>query len=160
MPWPIYQNMVNLIVGYSIRSRQIKFMNVTTSEHCTFNFDIFRCDKIYYSNSIIIMNFVQTFIPKLNVKYLLLLLLLLLMLSLIPTRRSIITSTFRVVTLCWLRCPGVRKLINRLSTSNLRLENVNKQTTNKQTPWLLASERTIPNERPPPVGEVSANYCG
>jgi hypothetical protein len=24
----------------------------------------------------------------------------------------------------------------------------------------LARERTIPTERPPPVGEVSANFCG
>jgi hypothetical protein len=28
-----------------------------------------------------------------------------------------------------------------------------------KTPW-LESERTIPTERPPLVGEVSANFCG
>jgi len=27
-------------------------------------------------------------------------------------------------------------------------------------PWLLVRERTIPTERPPPVGEFSANFCG
>jgi hypothetical protein len=28
------------------------------------------------------------------------------------------------------------------------------------TPWLLVRTRTIPTERPPLVGEVSANFCG
>jgi hypothetical protein len=28
------------------------------------------------------------------------------------------------------------------------------------TPWLLVRKRTIPTERPPLVGEVSANFCG
>jgi hypothetical protein len=32
------------------------------------------------------------------------------------------------------------------------------QTKKKQTPWLLVRERTIPTERPPFVGEVSANF--
>jgi hypothetical protein len=29
-----------------------------------------------------------------------------------------------------------------------------------KTPWLLVCKRTIPTERPPLVGEVSANFCG
>jgi hypothetical protein len=29
-----------------------------------------------------------------------------------------------------------------------------------KTPWLLVRKRTIPSERPPLVGEVSANFCG
>jgi hypothetical protein len=29
----------------------------------------------------------------------------------------------------------------------------------KKTPWLLVRKRTIPTERPPLVGEVSANFC-
>jgi hypothetical protein len=34
-------------------------------------------------------------------------------------------------------------------------------TTNKQANSVaLVRERTIPTERPPPVGEVSANFCG
>jgi hypothetical protein len=33
-------------------------------EHCTFDSKIFRCGEVYYSNSIIITNFVQTFIPN------------------------------------------------------------------------------------------------
>jgi len=36
-------------------------------------------------------------------------------------------------------------------------ENSNHKT---KTPWPLVRERTIPTERPPPVGEVSANFCG
>ena len=30
----------------------------------------------------------------------------------------------------------------------------------KKTSVALVRERTIPTERPPPVGEVSANFCG
>jgi hypothetical protein len=30
---------------------------------------------------------------------------------------------------------------------------------NAITPWLLVRERTIPTERQPIVGELSANYC-
>jgi hypothetical protein len=33
-------------------------------EHCTFDTQIFGCGKVYYSNSIIITNFVQTLIPN------------------------------------------------------------------------------------------------
>jgi hypothetical protein len=29
-----------------------------------------------------------------------------------------------------------------------------------QTPWPLVRKRTIPTERPPLLGEVSANFCG
>jgi len=39
-----------------------------------------------------------------------------------------------------------------------------KSGTDSMTPKLnsvaLVRERTIPTERPPPVGEVSANFCG
>ena len=31
---------------------------------------------------------------------------------------------------------------------------------NKENSVALVRERTIPTERPPPVGEVSANFCG
>jgi hypothetical protein len=31
---------------------------------------------------------------------------------------------------------------------------------NLQNSVALVRERTIPTERPPPVGEVSANFCG
>jgi hypothetical protein len=34
------------------------FMNVVMWEHCSFDNEIFRCGKIYYSNSIIITDFV------------------------------------------------------------------------------------------------------
>ena len=30
----------------------------------------------------------------------------------------------------------------------------------KETPWLVVRKRTISSERSPPVGEVSANFCG
>jgi hypothetical protein len=29
----------------------------------------------------------------------------------------------------------------------------------EKTPWLSARKSTLPNERPPFVGEVSANFC-
>jgi hypothetical protein len=32
--------------------------------------------------------------------------------------------------------------------------------TKQNTPWLLVRKRTIPTERPPLVGEVSANFSG
>ena len=32
--------------------------------------------------------------------------------------------------------------------------------TNSKNSVALVRERTIPTERPPPVGEVSANFCG
>jgi hypothetical protein len=35
-----------------------------------------------------------------------------------------------------------------------------KQTKLKLNSVALVRERTIPTERPPPVGEVSANFCG
>jgi hypothetical protein len=38
--------------------------------------------------------------------------------------------------------------------------NISYKTKRKQTPWLLVRKRTIPTERPPLVGEVSANFCG
>jgi hypothetical protein len=54
----IHQNMVNLIVGFHIWRHPRLFMDVAICEHCTFNCEIFRCGKFYYSNSIIITNFV------------------------------------------------------------------------------------------------------
>jgi hypothetical protein len=56
--FPLYQNMVNLIVGFPIWRRSSIFMNIAKWEHCTFDNEIFRCGKIYYSNSIFITNFV------------------------------------------------------------------------------------------------------
>jgi hypothetical protein len=32
--------------------------------------------------------------------------------------------------------------------------------TKKKPPWPLVGKRTIPTERPPLAGEVSANFCG
>jgi hypothetical protein len=51
MPLPIYQDMVNLIVGVPIWRCPRIFMNVAILEHCIFDNEIFRCGKIYYSNS-------------------------------------------------------------------------------------------------------------
>ena len=36
----------------------------------------------------------------------------------------------------------------------------NKSQRQKKNSVALVRERTIPTERPPPVGEVSANFCG
>jgi hypothetical protein len=68
MPSPIYQNMVNLIVGFSIWRGPSIFMDVAMGEHRTFDSEAFRCDKGYSPNSIIITNFVQTFIPNCQFK--------------------------------------------------------------------------------------------
>jgi hypothetical protein len=38
--------------------------------------------------------------------------------------------------------------------------NFNYKTKLKLNSVALVRERTIPTERPPPVGEVSANFCG
>jgi hypothetical protein len=56
MPSPIYQNMINLIVGFPIWRRSSIFMDVAIWEHHTFDSGVFRCGKIYYSNSIGITN--------------------------------------------------------------------------------------------------------
>ena len=40
-------------------------------------------------------------------------------------------------------------MLNTFVTTNTKLNSV-----------ALVRERTIPTERPPPVGEVSANFCG
>jgi hypothetical protein len=40
-----------------------------------------------------------------------------------------------------------------------RIQNIDYKLQEKKTPWLLVRKRTIPTERPPLVGEVSANFC-
>jgi hypothetical protein len=57
--------MVNLVVRLPIRSCASKFTNVMMWVHRTFDNKIFECGKMYYSNSIIINNFMKTIIPKL-----------------------------------------------------------------------------------------------
>jgi hypothetical protein len=43
----------------------------------------------------------------------------------------------------------------------IELEHAGKQTNEQKTnPVALVRERTIPTQRPPLVGEVSANFCG
>jgi hypothetical protein len=37
---------------------------------------------------------------------------------------------------------------------NFFVDKINKQKTNKQTPWPLVRERTIPTDRPPLVDEI------
>jgi len=56
-------------------------------------------------------------------------------------------------------CSVIKRLSPMLyKLGNLqRLQITNKQTTNSVA---LVRTRTIPTERPPPVGEVSANFCG
>jgi len=49
---------------------------------------------------------------------------------------------------------GVRRLIHTELWENL------KETKLKLNSVALVRERTVPTERPPPVGEVSANFCG
>ena len=40
------------------------------------------------------------------------------------------------------------------------LEEISRKANIKLNSVALVRERTIPTERPPPVGEVSANFCG
>jgi hypothetical protein len=47
MPSPIYQNMVNLIVGFPIWRRPSMFMDVVMSEHRTFDCEVSRCENVY-----------------------------------------------------------------------------------------------------------------
>jgi hypothetical protein len=51
------------VAATCIRASPSKFMNVTMWEHCTFDSQIFGSGKVYYSNTIIIIDFVQTLIP-------------------------------------------------------------------------------------------------
>jgi hypothetical protein len=62
IPSPVYQNMVNLVVRLSVRRCTSEFIDVTMREYRTFDNKIFGCGKVYYSNSILITNFVQTLI--------------------------------------------------------------------------------------------------
>jgi hypothetical protein len=55
---PIYQDLINLVTHSSLRKSPSVFMNVAMSKHCTFDKKVFRCGKVYYSNSINITNFV------------------------------------------------------------------------------------------------------
>jgi hypothetical protein len=64
MELPIYQNMGNLINGSLIRRYPSKSMNDMMWESCTFDWETFGCEEVYHFNSIIITNFVQTFIPN------------------------------------------------------------------------------------------------
>jgi hypothetical protein len=54
----VYQNLVNFIVCLSIRRCPSKFMNITMWEYGTFDSKIFESGKVYYSNSMIITDFV------------------------------------------------------------------------------------------------------
>ena len=47
---------------------------------------------------------------------------------------------------------------NKLYYANAKLKKQKKN--NKLNSVALVREQTIPTERPPPVGEVSANFCG
>jgi hypothetical protein len=44
------------------------FMDVSIFDNCTFGSEVFRCGKVYLSNTIIITNFVLTFIPNCRFK--------------------------------------------------------------------------------------------
>jgi hypothetical protein len=50
--------------------------------------------------------------------------------------------------------------ISKLDASNPDEYGILSQNKPKKTPWPLVRKRTIPTERPPLVGEVSANFCG
>jgi len=54
MPSLIYRYLINLVVSFPIRSGPGVFMNVSVRVNCAFNNYIFLCDKVYYSNTIII----------------------------------------------------------------------------------------------------------
>jgi hypothetical protein len=62
MPLPVCQNLVNLIAGFPIWRPPETYRNAAIWDHCNFDNEIFRYVNIYYSNSIIITNFMSTFI--------------------------------------------------------------------------------------------------
>jgi hypothetical protein len=64
MPSPIYQNMVNLIVGFPIWRRPSIFMNVAMREQCTLDLKFLDVAKVTTLISTVITNFVQTFITN------------------------------------------------------------------------------------------------
>jgi hypothetical protein len=66
MPSPVYQNMINLIVGFPIQRCPSIFMDFVMWEHRTFDCEIFRCGKVHYSNSIIITDFIKLHFHKTN----------------------------------------------------------------------------------------------
>jgi hypothetical protein len=47
MSSPVYQNKVNLIVGFPIWRCPSTFMDVAMWEHHTFDSEVFRCDQLY-----------------------------------------------------------------------------------------------------------------
>jgi hypothetical protein len=53
--------MVNLIADIPIWRSPSIFINAAEWEHCIFGCEVVRCGNIYYSNSILITNFVYTF---------------------------------------------------------------------------------------------------
>jgi hypothetical protein len=55
---PVYQDVINLVMCSSLRKGPSVFMNAAMREHGTFDMKVVRCGKVYYSNSIIITNFV------------------------------------------------------------------------------------------------------
>jgi hypothetical protein len=67
MPSPAHQNVVNLNLSLSIRRRPSK-LKVRVWQHCSSDNENYGCDNIYCTNSIIITNFVQTFIPNCRFK--------------------------------------------------------------------------------------------
>jgi hypothetical protein len=53
----IYQNVIDLVVCLSIRRGPVVFMDAAMGQHGAFDNQVFRRGKVYYSNSIIITNF-------------------------------------------------------------------------------------------------------
>jgi hypothetical protein len=54
MSSPIYQNVIDLVVCFSITTGPDAFMDAAMGEHGAFDNKVFRCVKVYYSNSVII----------------------------------------------------------------------------------------------------------
>ena len=57
-------------------------------------------------------------------------------------------------------CPPKSSHFTIHRTVGLRQQVQHNHHTKKLNPVALVRKRTIPTERPPPVGEVSANFCG
>jgi hypothetical protein len=57
------------------------------------------------------------------------------------------------------QCPPIINIVCAEISSQLQaqLQDISEE---KKNSVALVRERTIPTERPPPVGEVSANFCG
>jgi hypothetical protein len=65
---PVYQNMVKLVVRFSIRRCPSEFMNVMMWEHRTFDNEIFGRGKVYYLTPLSLLIWCKLSFPIVGLK--------------------------------------------------------------------------------------------